>query len=100
MRDLPAGKYRIGIRANHVAINAALPGAAAIPSKVELAEISGSETFVHARHGELTLIARFAGVHKYQLAAPLTLYFDPARVFVFDTAGRLVAHERSAGRVG
>jgi len=96
MRDLPAGPYRIGIRANHVDIDASRPGSAAIPSTVELAEISGSETFVHARHGELTLVARFTGVHEYQLAAPVTLYFDPARLFVFDTAGRLVAHERRA----
>jgi glycerol transport system ATP-binding protein len=96
MRDLPAGEYRIGIRANHVGAHAAVPGSAAIPSTVELAEISGSETFIYARHGELTLVARFAGVHEYQLAAPLTLYFDPARLFVFDTGGRLLAHERRA----
>jgi glycerol transport system ATP-binding protein len=96
MRSLPAGEYRVGIRANHVNVNAALPGAAAIPANVELAEISGSETFIHARHGELTLIARFAGVHEYQLGAHLTLYFDPARLFVFDTAGKLVAAPRQS----
>jgi len=63
---------------------------------VGLAEISGSETFVHAHHGEMNFIARLAGVHDYELGAPITLYFEPSRLFVFDGAGNLVAHERKA----
>jgi glycerol transport system ATP-binding protein len=91
MRSLAEGDYRIGIRANHVGVVAASPLSATIPVKVELAEISGSETYIHGRHGGFNLISRLAGVHDYDLGAHITLYFDPARVFVFDLAGRLVA---------
>lgn len=94
MRSVASGEYRGGIRANHVSLNGGFPGAAAIPAIVELAEISGSETFVHARHADVTLIASFEGVHEYQLGQQVTLYFDPARMFVFDTADRLVAAPR------
>ena len=73
------------------AIGAQDAGAATLAATVQLAEISGSETFVHASHGDLTLIARLEGVHEYRLGEAVTLGFDPARVLLFDAAGRLVA---------
>ena len=91
MRSLAEGDYRIGIRANHVGVVAASAHSATIPVKVELAEISGSETYIHGRHGGFNLIARLVGVHDYDLGDQITLYFDPARLFVFDLAGKLVA---------
>lgn len=94
MRALPVGDYQAGVRADHVHINGQATGAAALAATVQLAEIGGSETFVHATHGELTLIARLEGVHEYPLGARVTLNFDPARVFVFDRAGALVAAPR------
>lgn len=94
MRALAAGEYRAGVRADHVHINGQAAGAAALVATVQLAEISGSETFVHASHGELTLIARLEGVHEFPLGARVTLNFDPARVFLFDRTGALVAAPR------
>jgi glycerol transport system ATP-binding protein len=91
MRGLAAGEYRVGIRANHVGVVADVPQSAAIPVEVELAEISGSETYIHGRHGDLILIARLQGVHDYGLGERITLYFDPARLFVFDPQGKLAA---------
>jgi glycerol transport system ATP-binding protein len=102
MRGLGNGGYRIGVRADHVRINGEAAGGAALAATVQLAEISGSETFVHAAHGDLTLIARLEGVHEFDLGARVVLNFDPARVFVFDSAGALAAapqHPASARRV-
>ncbi|HEX7043354.1 MAG TPA: ABC transporter ATP-binding protein [Burkholderiales bacterium] len=93
MRGLPGGEYRAAVRAEHVRVNGAA-GRAALGAIVELAELSGSETFVHARHAALTLIARQDGVHEYRLGEQVTLHFDPDRVLVFDTAGALVAAPR------
>ncbi|MGH8687468.1 MAG: ABC transporter ATP-binding protein [Burkholderiales bacterium] len=94
MRGVPAGEYRAALRAEHVDIGAQASGAAALAASVQLAEISGSETFVHASHGELTLVARLEGVHPYRLGERVTLGFDPHRVLLFDLGGNLVAAPR------
>lgn len=95
MRRLTDGKYRIGVRANHIFLDAAAAGEAtvtlAVPATVELSEISGSETFVHAQHNGLTLVVQREGVHAYELGQPVMLYFDPRRLYVFDGAGILAA---------
>ena len=99
MRALLPGGCRIGVRASHIDLSPGSPAHVAIPATVELAEISGSETFIHARHGDLALIAHNAGVHAYALGAPVTLYLDPRRLFAFDEGGRLIAapdHEPGA----
>jgi glycerol transport system ATP-binding protein len=99
MRGLADGEYRAGIRAEHVGFGVQTAGAAVLTATVLLAEISGSETFVHASHRDLTLIARLEGVHEYKLGESVTLSFDPARVILFDaTAGRLIAAPRNHGR--
>jgi glycerol transport system ATP-binding protein len=94
MRGLANGDYQAAVRADHVTIDGKGSSAVALTATVELAEISGSETFVHATHGALTLIARLEGVHDYRLGQRVALNFDPARVFVFDRAGLLVAAPR------
>ncbi|HEU0199144.1 MAG TPA: ABC transporter ATP-binding protein [Burkholderiaceae bacterium] len=103
MRGNATGEYLAGVRADHVRINGAAAtatpgngGKAALSAVVELAEISGSETFVHASHGDLTLTARLDGVHNYQLGQQVVLNFDPARVFLFDRAGALAAAPSSS----
>ncbi len=96
MTGLAAGEYQVGVRANHVSVRPTSPGNAAVPVDVELAEISGSETFVHGRHGRFAMVARIDGVHDYRLGQRTTLYFDPARMFAFDRTGRLVAAPASA----
>jgi glycerol transport system ATP-binding protein len=68
----------------------------AVPAIVELSEISGSETFVYLRHGELSFIAQVDGVFHHELGAELTVYFDPGRLLAFqpDGEGALVASYR------
>jgi glycerol transport system ATP-binding protein len=95
MRHLPNGEYRLGIRANHISVDGN-PHSAALAATVQLAEISGSETFVHARHRDTTLVARLEGVHERRLNEQVQLHFDPARLFVFDASGSLVAAPRFA----
>lgn len=96
MRGVANGEYRAGVRADHVRTDAKTPGGATLAATVQLAEISGSETFVHAGHGDSTVIARLAGVHEYRLGEKITLNFDPVRVFLFDKTGALVAAPRHA----
>jgi len=91
MRALPPGDYRVGLRANHIGLTGHAEYGCLIPAKVELAEINGSETYVHAGHGDFQMIALLQGVHQFGLGDQINLYLDPRRLFVFDGDGKLVA---------
>jgi len=91
MRALPPGDYRVGVRADHIALAGHAENDCLIRAKVALAEINGSETYVHVEHGDFEMIALLQGVHKFGLGDEINLYLDPRRFFVFDGAGDLVA---------
>jgi glycerol transport system ATP-binding protein len=63
---------------------------AEISGRVELAEISGSETYVHLAREDLALIAQAPGVHEIALNELVRLYIDPADLLGFDPAGNLL----------
>ena len=64
---------------------------AEIKATVELAEISGSETFIHFNNGGNRLVAQEDGVHPYRIGSRVTLYARPSRFFVFGPDQKLVA---------
>jgi glycerol transport system ATP-binding protein len=90
MRGLPSGSYRIGVRPNHLSLANGQGEGVPIEATVDLAEISGSETYLHLRHGALEFIAQVKGVHSFGLGAPARVRLDSARIFAFDAGGRLV----------
>jgi glycerol transport system ATP-binding protein len=101
MLALPPGDYRVGVRADHIGLLGHVENGCLIRAKVELAEINGSETYVHAGHGDFQIIAVLQGVHEFGLGDEISLYLDPRRLFVFDGAGAVVAApEQNAGRRG
>ncbi|ALV04820.1 ABC transporter ATP-binding protein [Roseateles depolymerans] len=92
------GAVTVGVRANALRVQAQ-PGDIALKGQVELAEISGSDTFVHVRSEVGDLVAQLTGVHDFDLGTPLTLYLQASQVHVFDAAGLLTrAPERRGGR--
>ncbi len=98
---LPATASRqltIGARASALRVQSQ-DGDACLPGKVELAEISGSDTFVHVATGVGEVVAQLTGVHYFELGAQIKLYFSPAQVYVFDEQGvLLLAPLRGGGR--
>jgi glycerol transport system ATP-binding protein len=54
-------------------------------------EITGSESFVHLHREQSNWVAVLHGVHEFEPGDVLDAVLDPDNVFVFDTAGRLVA---------
>ncbi len=98
MSALSEGDYLVGVRPNHIELDHSRKDTVAVPVTVELAEINGSETYIHGKHGELTMIASVAGIHGYELGEVIQFYLDPNRLFVFDGSGKLVAvPEQPAG---
>jgi glycerol transport system ATP-binding protein len=87
----------VGLRANALGVSAK-PGDVALAGKVELAEISGSDTYVHVETAVGELVAQLTGVHYFELGAQITLHFNPAHVYLFDAQGMLLqAPQRNGG---
>ena len=91
LRGLAPGRYRLGVRAHHLRLAPGSPEDVRIPAHVEVEELSGSETLLHAAHGKLSLSAQVEGIHRHPYGAPVELFVSPARMFVFGPEGRLVA---------
>lgn len=79
----------LGVRASALRV-AARPGDVPLPGTVELAEISGSDTFVHVHTAVGEIVAQLTGVHDFALGCAITLYLNPAQVYAFDQAGDLL----------
>ncbi len=92
-------RLTVGVRAGALRVQQR-EGDMALPGKVELAEIAGSDTFVHVQTGIGEVVAQLTGVHVFQLGAPLQLYLDPAQVYVFDSAGDLLVAPRLTSKIG
>jgi glycerol transport system ATP-binding protein len=88
-----AGQHKdviVGLRAHSLRLMPRDADDVAIEAEVELAEISGSETYVHVHRGPITLVAQLPGVHKLELGAPCSLYCRPADLFLFAADGALL----------
>jgi glycerol transport system ATP-binding protein len=88
---LPDGPYLFGVRPNHVLMRRRAPSDIEIRTRVELAEISGSETSIHFSHGGSSWVSRQDGVHPLGVDEPIRVYIEPQRVFAFDSEGALIA---------
>ncbi len=91
MKDLPEGNYAFGIRSNHLFLKRNGKEDAEIPAKVELAEINGSETYIHVHHGATRLVVQEDGIHSRRIGSEIILYVSPYRFFIYDEDGKLVA---------
>jgi len=58
---------------------------------VELAEINGSETFIHVNYDRFRLVVQADGVHPHRMGTEVSIYVNPGNFFVFDEAGVLIA---------
>jgi len=91
MAALPDGEFMAGFRANHVRLNRHSGDAVEFRCTVGATEITGSETFIHLNHGPDRWVGLIHGVHPMDAGAQVSIYLDPAHVYLFDTAGRLAA---------
>jgi glycerol transport system ATP-binding protein len=87
--DTSASEIVLGIRAHEFTLDGAA-GQTALSGRVELAEISGSETFIHLARDDVRLVAQIPGIHDLALNERCTLYVRPASLYGFDTGGRLL----------
>ncbi len=91
LQALPAAQYIFGVRPNHLFLNRNSAEDIEIRVTVDLAEISGSETFIHVNYGSSPLVVQEDGVHPHRMDTEASIYVNPRHFFVFDEAGVLVA---------
>jgi glycerol transport system ATP-binding protein len=92
------GACRIGIRPGHLRLAPRRAQAVPVPCRLELAELSGSETYLHLHTmtGGVDLIAQLQGVHQIGLGTQLDVFVDPAELFVFGADTKLVSSPEAA----
>lgn len=94
----PAGPVTLGVRAGALRIEgaqAALQGdtgvrSEALRGRVALAELSGSDTYVHVDSEVGSLVVQVPGVLELALGDTVTVHIDPSRLYLFDRDGRRV----------
>jgi glycerol transport system ATP-binding protein len=99
----PGTPVTVGVRAGALRTESR-PGDAALSGRIEMAEISGSDTFVHVATPSAEVVAQFTGVHRFSLGAQTTLYLQPSQVHLFDAQGALIVapqrHAHAAAHAG
>lgn len=94
---LPDGEYHFGVRANHFHLKPHNDEVIAIPSKVELAEINGSETFIHFSYRDRSMVVQETGVHPYKVGDDITVYVHPTDFYAFNADGDLAVPPGDSG---
>jgi glycerol transport system ATP-binding protein len=88
---LKDGTYMAGFRANHLALGAQSQASVAFATRVVITEITGSETFLHLDQGGNRWVGLVHGVQRLDPGTELSIWLDPAHVYLFDEDGRLAA---------
>jgi len=79
----------LGLRASAVRVKRR-PGDTAFAGRVELAEISGSDTFLHLTTAAGNVVAQLTGVHYFDLGVAMEVFVNSAQMYVFDAQGALL----------
>lgn len=90
LSPLAPGKYMVGIRSNHLYLNPQNDSHIKLDTIVELAEINGSETFIHVNYETTKLVVQEVGVYSRKIDSNIRVYLDPANLFVFSESGSLM----------
>ena len=91
LKNLKDGEYTFGLRPNHLFFNRKKPEDMELELTVELTELSGSESFVHASFLDSPVVVQEDGVHNHKFGELLKVYVNFENVIAFDTTGQLVA---------
>lgn len=85
-QNLPEGSYTFGIRASGVTLDPK-----GFVFEVELAEISGSETFLHLKQGHLHVVGLLDSVQNFDLEEMVSIRFEIGQIYAFGLDGNLMS---------
>ncbi len=90
LKTLSSGNYILGIRSNHLYLKSQTDNDVGLETRVELAEINGSETFIHVDYEGNKLVVQEVGIYSQKIGSQIKIYIDPANLFVFSKSGSLI----------
>ena len=90
-KALNPGDYKIGVRSNHLFLTRRNSDDAEFKAKVELSEITGSETITHIRHNDTPLVVLDDGIDPHRIGTEISVFVNPQSLFVYNDSGALVA---------
>ena len=91
-KSLTSGTYTFGIRASDVSLNEK-----GLPFKVELAEISGSETLLHVQSGGHTIVSLLDMVQNFDAGDVVNLKLNESSLYAFGKDGALISSPFAGG---
>lgn len=83
---LPSGSYTFGLRATDISL-----AATGIPFSVDLSEINGSETYLHVKNGDKTMVGLLDTVKDFATDERVSLSLDASRMYAFEVDGDLIS---------
>ncbi|SHF41071.1 glycerol transport system ATP-binding protein [Modicisalibacter ilicicola DSM 19980] len=90
LATLEEGRYRLGIRPSHLGLAPMGDDDLEFRVAVGVAEISGSETFLHVENDDLELVLHLGGIHDFHVDDEIRVYVPCHKLFAFDDQGALV----------
>lgn len=92
-RSVPDGDVTLGVRPHDISLRRLAGSDLELEGTLRLAELTGSETYLHLARGETTIVVHELGAHRHALGEVLTMFVPPRSLFAFDAdGGRLLAH--------
>lgn len=90
-RDLPTGSYSAGFRPNHLVLTPESPDSLRFDTTLISTEITGSETFLHLRHGQQHWVSLLEGIHDLTPGSSLDVFVSPAHLYFFNDSDKTAA---------
>jgi glycerol transport system ATP-binding protein len=90
-KSLKDGDYTVAIRPYYVLPAASDAAHVSITGRVQVTELSGSESSAHFTMGAQNWVSLAAGVHPYQLGENHAFFLDPSKCYFFAPDGKIAA---------
>ena len=88
--ELGSGKYQFGVRCMNIGLKPFNGHNIKISGEVDLAEISGSETFIHVKHENVNVVSQSEGAHPRRIGDHIDIFLNHDFIYAFDMEGDLL----------
>lgn len=89
LSTLSDGDYNAGFRPNYLELNKHSENAISFSARLNITEITGSETYLHMSHDRQQWVGLIHGVHDLQTGKDIEVYLDPCHIYIFAKDGQL-----------
>lgn len=96
LSEFANGAYTLGFRPDHLSLQPTSPQALAFKVRVNVVEMTGSESFIHVQYGAQRWVALVHGIHEPAIGSEINVYVEPTQLYVFDKQGELASAAKLA----